>query len=251
MTRTRYAVLTLGLVMALGPARADDAKAARALVDRAIKAHGGAETVGKFKASVTTFKGTFHGMGMAIPMTGEISLFGADRAKADIEVDAGGMKIRVVNVVDGNKGWMKIGADTKDMSKDELVEAHQQQHAGWVASLAPLISGKGLALTTAGEMLVDDKATVGVTVSAKGKRDVTVYFDKETGLVARYDTKVKDEGSGREVTEETTASDYKDVQGTKQAGKIRTNRDGKLYLEGELTGHQLSESLEAGVFVKP
>ncbi len=250
MTRTRFAALTFAFV-AFAPARADDAAEARALVDKAIKAHGGAESVGKFKASVVTFMGTFHGMGMEIPMTGEISTDGPDRLKVDLEVEAGGQKFKVVNVVAGNKGWMKLGADVKDMGKDELAEARENQHAVWVATLAPLVAAKGYALAPAGELLVNDKAALGVRVSAKGRRDVTLYFDKTTGLVARYDTVVKDEGTGREVTQETIPSDYMDVQGTKQAGTFVVNRDGKLYLEGDATDVRLSESLDAGVFVKP
>ncbi len=252
MTRIAAAVLTAGFVTAaVATAQPDDAKAARALVDKAIKAHGGAENVAKYKASVTGFKGTFHGMGAEIPMTGELSMFGAERAKADIEVEAGGQKFRVVNVVDGDKGWTKLGDATKDLGKDELAEARETQHAGYVATLGPLVSGKGYTLATAGELLVNDKAALGVKVSAKGRRDVTLYFDKETGLLARYDSTVKDEGSGREVTEETTPSDYKDVQGTKQAVKFVVKRDGKLYMEGEATSHTLSESLDAGTFARP
>ncbi len=252
MTRALFALLTAGLAATTLPARPDDATEARALVERAIKAHGGAEAVGKFKASVVGFKGTFHGMGEEIPMTGEVSTFGAENLKADVEVEAGGQKFRVVNVVAGDKGWNKIAADTKEMGKDEVAEAREQQHAGWVASLAPLVGGgAGYALAPAGELLVNDKAALGVKVSAKGRRDVTLYFDKATGLLARFDATVKDEGSGREVAQETVTVGYTDVQGTRQSAKFRVTRDGKLYLEGEATSHQLSESLDPGVFARP
>ncbi|MBN9521230.1 hypothetical protein J0H58_22370 [bacterium] len=252
MTRIAAAVLTAGFVTAaVATAQPDDAKAARALVDKAIKAHGGAENVAKFKASVTGFKGTFHGMGVAVPMTGEISIHAAERLKVDIEIEAGGQKFPFVSVVNKDKGWVKIAGDVKEMGKDEVAEARENLHTGWVASLAPLVSGKGYTLATAGELLVDDKAALGVKVSAKGRRDVTLYFDKETGLLARYDSTVKDEGSGREVAEETTPGEYKDVQGTKQAAKFVVRRDGKLHMEGEATSHTLSEALDAGGFARP
>lgn len=253
MTRIAAAVLTVGFVTAaVATAQPDDAKAARALVDKAIQAHGGAENVAKYKASVTAFKGTFHGMGAAIPMTGEISVSGAERLKIDIEIDAGGQKFRFVSTVDGKKGWIKLGGEeTKDMGKDELTEAVHNQHAAYVATLAPLVSGKGYTLAPAGELLVNDKAALGVKVSAKGRRDVTLYFDKATGLLARHDTVVKDEGSGREVAEETVSTDYKDVQGTKQATKFVVTRDGKLHMEGEATSHTLHEALDAGTFARP
>ena len=106
-------------------------------------------------------------------------------------------------------------------------------------------------LSPAGELLVSDKAAVGVKVSAKGRRDVTLYFDKTTFLVVRYDMVVKDDGSGREVTQESYNAEFKDVQGTKQAAKFVVKRDGKLFLEGEVTEMTISESLGDGVFVKP
>lgn len=44
MTHARYALLTAGFALtAVLPAAADDAKDARALVDQAIQAHGGAD----------------------------------------------------------------------------------------------------------------------------------------------------------------------------------------------------------------
>jgi hypothetical protein len=254
MTRTRLAGLTLALaLLATASARGDDAADARALVDKAIKAHGGAANVAKFKGAAVTFSGTFHGMGMKVPMTGTISTYGVDRLKADVEVEAGGQKFRVINVLAGDKGWAKLGpTDTKDMSKDELAQGREEQHAGWVASLTPLVGGaKGYTLATAGEMLVNEKAALGVKVSAKGRRDVTLYFDKTTGLLVRHDQTVNDEGSGREVTQETYPSDYKDVQGTKQSQKFIVKRDSKLYLEGEASEVTLTETLDANLFVKP
>ncbi len=252
MRHSRHAVLAFGFVLAaIGPARADDdAKAAQALVDKAIKAHGGADVLAKFPGMVAKFKGKFHGMGEAISMTGEISSQGADQFKMEVEVEAGGQTFRIVNVLNGNKGWTRIGDNTMDLDKDKLTEAQEQAYAGWLATLAPL-SGKGFTLATTGELLVADKPALGVKVSSKGRRDVTLYFDKQTGMLVKYESRVKDEGSGQEVTEESFPSGYKDVQGTKQATKFTTKRDGKLYVEGDITDYQLADKLGAEVFAKP
>ena len=63
--------------------------------------------------------------------------------------------------------------------------------------------------------------------------------------------RVKDETSGQEVTEETLLSEYKAVQGTKQATKFIVKRDGKLYSEGEISDYQLTEKLDDALFAKP
>ena len=251
MRHGRHTVLAVAVVLSAAvTARADDADA-KAIVDKALRAHGGADTVAKFSATTTKFKGTVHSMGQALPFTGEIATQGADRVKVDVEAEAAGMKFRFVSVLSGDKGWIKApGADTKEMDKDELAEAKEQAHAGWVASLVPL-TGKGLTLAKIGEVEIDKRPALGVKVSGKGRRDVDLYFDKETGLLVKAESRVKDEGSGQEVTQESFYADYKDVQGVKYAMKITVKRDGKPYVEGEVTDVEFAEKLDAGVFAKP
>ncbi len=252
MTHARLGVLALGCVLAVGgPARADDAKEARTLVDKAIKAHGGAENLAKYQATVLSFKGTFHGMGMELPMTGTISAHGLDKLKAEITIEAGGMKIEIVNVVNGDKGWTKVAGNTIELDKDAVAEAKEKAHAEYVASLLPLIDGKGYTMATTGEFEVGEKKAMGVKVTSKGHRDVDLYFDKETGLLVQYDVKVKDEGSGQEVLESSFPSDYKDLKGTKYAKKAIVKRDGKLYLAFEVTEIELHDKLDASIFDKP
>ena len=255
MRLLRCSALAVGVLAAVAttaPVRAeDDAKVARGVIDKAIKAHGGAENVKKYPGAVSAFKGTFRGMGMELPMSGEITILGATKVKVALEIEAGGQKISVVNVVDGNKGWAKVADTVTELDKDQMTEAVERQHAGWVASLTPLVDGKGFTLATTGEHKVGEAKAVGVKVSAKGKRDVDLYFDKETGLLLKHESRVKDEGSGQEVTEETFHSEYKEVQGTKQAMKVVTKRDGKDFMDAEMSSIQLSEKVDDTVFVKP
>ncbi len=141
----------------------------------------------------------------------------------------------VVNVVNGDKGWTKVAGNTIELDKDAVAEAKEKAHAEYVASLLPLIDGKGYTMATTGEFEVGEKKAMGVKVTSKGHRDVDLYFDKETGLLVQYDVKVKDEGSGQEVLESSFPSDYKDLKGTKYAKKAIVKRDGKLYLAFEVT----------------
>ncbi|MDB5310800.1 MAG: hypothetical protein JWO38_5002 [Gemmataceae bacterium] len=230
-------------------ARADDAADARALVDKAVKAHGGAE-LAKFSAYTVRMKGTVKPFDKVIAFTGVVASHGPDRQKVDIEVEDGGLKFRFVIVLNGDKGWHRSGDETKAMDKDELAEAKELAHAGWVTTLVPL-KDKTFTLATVGEIKVDGRAAVGVKVSSKGRRDVDLYFVKETGLLVKIESRVKDEGSGQEVTEETYPGEYKEVQGTKQPMKITRKRDGKAYIEGKVTGYDLAEKLDADVFAKP
>lgn len=251
MKQFRYAVLAVGFVVAVtGPARADDAADAKALVEKAIKAHGGQEKLDKLPGTTIKFKGTFHGMGEGIPMSGEVSAQGPDKQRIDIEVEAGGQKVPIVIILNGDKGWSKIVKDVKELGKDELAEAKEQAYASWVVTLAPL-KDKKFTFATTGEIKVEKRPALGVKVSSKGHRDVDLYFDKETGMLVKTETRVKDDTSGQEVTEESFPSDYKDVQGVKQAHKFTVKRNGKLHVEGEASEIKLSDKLDASTFAKP
>jgi hypothetical protein len=245
-----YAFLVSGLMLAAAaPARADDGAAARALVDRAVQAHGGGAKLAKLPAVTGKLKGTFHGLGVAAAFTGEFAAQGPDRQKFVIEAEVGDEKFRLVHVLNRDKGWVKINDDTEELDKEDLAEAKEEAYGEWVATLVPL-KGKAFRLAPLGEVNFDKRPALGVRVSSKGHRDVNLYFDKKTGLLVKTETRVKDDND-QEVTEETFLSNYKEVQGTQQATKLTVKRDGKLYLESEVTDYQLAEKLDDGVFAKP
>jgi hypothetical protein len=230
-------------------ARADDSAAARALVDKAIQAQGGEAKLAKWAAVTAKLKGTFHGMGEAVAFTGESVTQGPDRQKVVFEAEISGEKYRVVHVLNGDKGWVKFNDDTAEMDNEALAEAKEEAYSEWIATLVPL-KGKAFHLAPLGEVAIDKRPAPGVRVSSKDHRDTNLYFDKETGLLVKTETRVTDD-DGQEVTEETFLSDYQEVQGTKQAMKFTIKRDGKLYLEGAVTEYQLAEKLDDGVFAKP
>ncbi|AWM38624.1 hypothetical protein GobsT_31960 [Gemmata obscuriglobus] len=251
MKHLRHAVLALGFVFAaIAPARADDAAEARKLIEKAVKAHGGQDKLDKFGGAVSKLKGTFYGQGDGLAMTGEISVAGQDKQRIDLEIDAGGQKIPIVIVLAGDKGWTKIVKDVTELDKDKLEETKEQAYASWVTNLAPL-KDKQFTFATTGEIKVENRPALGVKVSSKGHRDIDLYFDKETGLLVKSETRVKDDTTGQEVTEESFPSEYKEVQGTQQAMKFLTKRDGKKFIEGEVTSLELVEKLDASTFTKP
>ena len=152
------------------------------------------------------------------------------------------------------KGDLTEGGGKEPPSSDkptpkELAEAKEEAYGEWVATLLPLMD-KAFTLAPLGEIRVDQRPAAGVKVSRVGRRDVNLYFDKATGLLVKIEARVKDD-DGQEVTEETFLSDYRDVQGTKQAMKTTVKRDGKPYLESEVTECRLAEKLDDGVFAKP
>src|SRR4051794_15739022 len=126
MRTTLCATLAAGLLL-VGAVRADDEAAVRAVIDKAVKAHGGAEKLAKYKGSVTKMKGKFHGMGTPIDYTGEISMQLPDKSKISIEGEFMGQKFSFIQILVGGKGWEWNSAEakTQEIDKDKLEEAKE------------------------------------------------------------------------------------------------------------------------------
>lgn len=241
----------VGLLTLLIPARADEDANLRAVIARAIKLDGGLDHLKKFKATVSKSKGKFHGLGDAIDYTGETSLQLPDRLRTEVHSKFGDQEFTFIQVVDGKKGWIKIGGKTDEMNEDMLAEAREQMNAANITHLACL-SDKEYKLSPLGEVKVGDHPAIGIRVERKGYRDVSLFFDKEKGLLVKMETRGKDlMQGGQEYTSTTLYSDYKKVEGMMVAHTVTIKRDDKPYVDGETTEVKFSEKLDDSVFEKP
>jgi hypothetical protein len=241
----------LAVLVSINPARAEEDAGVRAIVEKAIKAHGGADNLKKLKASVTRTKGKFYGLGEAVEYTGETSLQLPDRTRNLVEGKVNDNEFKFVQVVNGDKGWTKLNDDTNEMNKEALAEAKEQMNAARIAHLT-VLTEKGYKLSSLGDVKVGDHPAVGIRVEHAGFRDVSLFFDKENGLLLKSETRGKDlMRGGEEYMAETLYSDYKKIEGLMAAQKITIKRDGKRFVEGEATEIKFSEKLDDGVFDKP
>jgi outer membrane lipoprotein-sorting protein len=237
---------------AASTARADDKADTRAVIDKAIQATGGAEKLAKIKAVHFKGKGKFYGMGEGIDYTGEWNIQPPEKFRVQINFEINAMKITFVMVFDGKKGWRKINEDTMELNEDEVAEGKEDQYAGQVDMLIPLIKDKGFELSPLGESKVEDKAAVGIRVAHKGHRDINLFFDKKTGLLLKSERTIKDQQmGGKERMQESLHSDYKDIGGIQHPMKVLIKRDGEKYVEGEATDFETKDQTDDSVFVKP
>jgi hypothetical protein len=230
-----------------GVARADDQ--AQAVIDKAIKAKGGEEALAKYKAQTTKGKGMFYGMGDGIPFTIEGAECFPDRSKQAVAADVQGNPFKMTTVLSGDKGWVNTNGDVNEMDKDRLGDKQSEVHALWVGNLVAL-KDKDNTCKLIGDSKVGDKDVVGIKISCKGRPDVSLYFDKTSGLLVKRETKGKDM-SGQEVNEEVTYSDYKDVDGIQEPMKISIKHDGNKFIETEILELKHHEKLDDSNFAKP
>ena len=250
MIRSLFVIVLAGATSVV--VYAQDETNPRAIVDRAIKAHGGEAAMAKHTGMTMKGSGTYYGAGEGIPYDGAWVLQGHTQRSFTIESKVNNMTFKFQRVVNGDKGWIKLNeAATTPMSKDELAEEKEQLFAGWVGRLAPL-KDKSFTLTLIGEAKAGEKPVVGVRVSKNGHRDVNLYFDKQTGLLLKSETTLKDfMAGGVEYIQTTIMQEHKEVMGVKYASKILIQKDGKRLVEAEMSEIQPAEKLDDSHFKQP
>jgi hypothetical protein len=244
---------SLGMALALyltGAARADDKGDAGAIIDKAISALGG-EAIASKKGMTSKAKGTFYGLGDGIPYTSETAIQLPDCQRSNIEAEVNGQKLSFITVINGGKAWRKMNGDGMALDGDALEEAKEDVYAALVSTILPL-KNKSFKITSLGDSKVDGHAVTGIKVAHKGHRDISLFFDKNTGLLAKTERRIKDvQGGGDEMNQETLFSDYKEVDGSKLAAKVTIKREGKKYIEQENSDMKLSDKLDPKLFTEP
>lgn len=238
-------VLGCLVIAARTPVRAGDAAEAKRILDKAVEAHGGAARLAKYSAATWKARGTFHGAMGEQEFTGEYAVQFPTRSRFDVNAGSG---FRFVSVLNGTRGWVRFGEQTQEMDKGTIAEVKENLYASWVRSLTPL-SDKAFTLSPLGESKVGDRLVLGVKVSRKGHRDVQLYFDKATGLLAKSSTRMKDlfQG-GKEVEAVELYSDYKEINGVKRPMKVKELKDGEVSVEESFSNYKLSEKLDGKLF---
>jgi hypothetical protein len=229
--------------------RAGDSTEPRAVIRKAIQAMGGEEKLEKYKASVMKGKCRFYGNGRPIECDAEFSQQLPRQIKASYVMHMGDKTMTRVDVHNGDKGWIMMGGKTKPITADHAAEITEGLEALYAATLLPLKNPE-YHLSSLGETRIGDRPAIGVKVARQGHRDVLLYFDTEQGYLLKLQVRVKGM-DGREVDQETFYSDYQDFDAVRSFKKELTKRDGKVFLETEVTGYKLLEKLPDSVFNKP
>jgi hypothetical protein len=249
----KFGLLSLALCCTIGfveLARAEE-DATRAIIEKAIKAHGGIEKLKKLKKSAvqSKAKGKIHVLG-GIDVTMEISAQ-SGKFRQVIEGELNDNKFTQYVLFDGKK--LRIYVNDMEIKLDDkkLLKAVQEQlYAEKITGLV-FLKDKGIKLAALGEVKVGDTAALGVRVSSEGHKDVNLFFDKAKGLLIKTETRATDFMSGEEKTEEKILKDYKMLDGFLQPTKVDVIRDGKKVAELEIEESKIVDRFDDDTFTKP
>jgi hypothetical protein len=250
MRPTIRALTALALLCGLSlTSRAGDNDAA-AIIDKAIKAHFPKGLDMKNQGMRTKTKGTLHVMGLDLEFTQEVTIQLPDKLKEVMELTVMGKNVTVTSVYNGKDAWIRAG-DTDVPVTDEIRAEFKEAVYGLGLMQGVFLKDKAVKFALVGEVKVKGKPALGVTVSREGKKDINLFFDKETGLITKVELRRRDLMSGEEVTEERFITEYQEAAGRKVAKKVELLRDGKPFLEAEVTDVQVVEKVDDSEFVQP
>ena len=258
----RYGILGVAIATAFavsaGPsyAQAD----AKAIIEKAITAHGGKDLLEKYPASRNKFKGDLSIMGQDIAFEGT-SVQAPGQFKLTMVADVFGQKLNVVQIVDGSKVKVKQSLGGMDLpntaGEAEMEELKFSVVGQEIATFVPLLSKpKKYTLKAEADEDVDGKKASVVTVTAKldekgdKTKDVKLYFDKTSNLLVKTSRKglAPGEMDGREVPQEGFLSDYKKIDGIMVAMKTVSFIDGKKFMTLTATEHVNLEKVDKNEF---
>jgi hypothetical protein len=250
-----YRVFTPALIAAAAaallapPARAADEP--KDILAKAIKAQGGEEFLAKHKGGRAKSKGKIDipGVGEA-EYAQEVAYMLPDKFRDSMELSVASQKIPVNTLVNGNKVSIEVNGKAIELGKELKTALRDVGHVLEVSRLVAL-KDKKYELSVIGEDKVEGKKAVGIRVSAKGRKDVSLYFYADTHLLAKVEHRTVDATTGNEVNEERIITEYrKSKDGPPVPKSVLLKRDGKKLLEAEVTEWEVVEKIDDSEFTK-
>jgi hypothetical protein len=239
------AVLLLG-----ASGRADSGKAGEAIIDKAVRALGGESKLKQIKAYSSTAKGKLHIGGTENPFTTKEISEGLNRYRQDLDAEFNGEKMKIITVVDGEKGWAKAGDQGQEFDQDKLANAKRTIYLVAVSSNPLLLKEKGFKYEAAPDEKCEGKEAACLKGTGPDGKDFKILFDKETGLPVMVSGKIAN-FTGEEVTQDVIYKGYKDFDGYKTPSKISIKHNGEQIIEGDVVEFKRLDKVDPKTFSNP
>ncbi len=250
MTRS---MLFVGIAVVLGaPGMAARAQEPRPdeIIDRAIRAHGGAERLAGLSAFTIKERMVYPD---AATWDTQIVVQLPGRYRWERTTSSGGKTSTTLIVLDGEQGWMKLNDHVTPYPRT-FIESSWKYTIPYegprsILRLRARQKNPACQFTTTGDGTVEGRPAVGLRMKLEGGPEATWYFDKETGLLLKTEQRTK-RFEGEDSLQVTLYGDYQTLDGFPMARKVTSRRDGKLAFTTELIDFKAATPGE-GAFAKP
>lgn len=231
------------------PLRAADQGAnVRRILDRAIAVRGGEAFLTAHPAATWKEHGTYYRNGRAVSYHGDFARAGADNYRMTVEGISSEGKFTIAATA--SEVWVESNGKVTIVDEGQFANTREELYSAWVESLVPL-KDRAFRLTAIGEAQVDGRPAAGIRVSHEGKRAIELFFDRHTGLLAMKRERIKPPGQADEIEQQTIIKEYQQVDGRNRPKKVVLLRDGRPFVEAEISDMQVFEKLDDAIFAKP
>jgi hypothetical protein len=238
-------MLACAAVLAAVPvAVAGEREEALAVVEQAIKAHGGADALAKTQHVLRTGAGTITLAGDTKSFTSEVAWSLPERTRVALVVDK---KLPVTAVANGEKGWQSTGGPATEMTPERLREVRDELAVRRLAMLTPLTKDE-FKLAPLPEIKVNGDPAAGVKAT-KDKAEVKLYFDKKTHLLVKIERRASE--GGQTLDKEYVFGEHKEFDGVKLPTKEVVLINGRKFTEETGMTYKLPRKIDESVFGKP
>jgi hypothetical protein len=230
-------VASLCLILFLAPVALSQPAALEPPQDilaRAVQAHGGAERLSKARSDRVKIRGTLFVSGKEAPFTGEVTVALPSRFRNVLTVNNGGRDFILIQVLNGERAWVAVDGQPQKPDPAAVAEMRDAFYVQQIVRLAPLVGDRRFTLKTLPDVQVGTRTAAVIRVQAAGRKDLTLSFDRATGLLCKTEYVISD-GAGKEQKQEVFYGDYRDVGGYIRPLKMAVYRDGKKIMDAELT----------------
>jgi hypothetical protein len=231
-----------------GPASAADDL--RAVIERAIKAQGGADVLRQQAAIQVKVSGKNEAAGTGMPFSGVALVQPGGATRIDMQMEVGGSSVEVTAVLDGPRSWVKVLGNVVGLPPEQEKQSAAMAFCARVNSLLPLLEDRGFTLAALPEEKIDGKPAIGVKVSYRGESDISLYFDRENGLLVKQSFRVPVAGVGPAVLQERFFSEYREIRpetpperALRAAGMDTTDRGLMEFLRSRARGKEQVEKV--------
>ncbi len=246
----QFVVIVVALATPMGNAVADELKPEE-IIDKAIRAHGGEERLRELSGFSLKERMVYEkGPTWSFEVTAEVP----SRYRSEMKTGQGG-KNRSVVVIDGDHGWIKrAGGDEAEPYPATFLDSMRKNTIPYlgprdILRLRARQRNAKCQFSTAGESTIDGHPALSLRMRLEGGPQQTWFFDKESGLLLRTESRTAN-FEGEETVTVTTYEDYQTIDGFPIARKETTQRDGKLASTTELIEFKVGTPSQ-GAFDKP